>query len=137
MNETNKKTTQDRPEGARVVFRFFSGLVDRLAAIFAAVLRPLAAGDERLWRMLAMWSVIIFVMTAGAGAIVWTLIDGRAATELSGFFGRYRDRGRVAAENPEPVARRAIDGKPLDAAADEALPFAVSIDNMIDARPQS
>ncbi|MBI4458147.1 DUF3048 domain-containing protein, partial [Candidatus Uhrbacteria bacterium] len=46
-------------------------------------------------------------------------------------------RGQVAIENPEPASRRALDGKPLDAAATEALPFAVSIDNMIDARPQS
>ena len=140
MNDSNKKTTQDRPEDARVVFDSSSPAARPADAAakpgLAARLRA-AVGDVRLWRAAAFWSVLFFAVVLGAGAILWALLDGRPATELASFFGRYR-RGAAESQAPaEPAARRHLDGAPLDAPISEPAPFAVAIDNMVDARPQS
>lgn len=97
-----------------------------------------ASAKVRLWQETAQWSIIAFAVVVGVGVLGWTYIRGGGWEERSGFFGR---AGKVAEEVPAvpepPTFRRALDGVPVPEGTPEPDYFAVAIDNIAEALPQS
>lgn len=114
------KTVRQQPEPQRAVFSF----------------------RERFWRESAGLSVLLFVAAVAAAGIAWTYLSGSGS--LAGF-GSRRSASRPTVQEPPPVpalpatpvARRVIDGMPIEDPSAEKGYFAVTVDNHSEARPQA
>jgi len=104
--------------------------------------RVVLALRESFWAGAAAWSAIFFAVAIGVAVLGWTFWTGDHADKGS-FFSRFvRETvpatSAPAAEAPAvSAARRVLDGVPLEAASPEAGYFAVSVENMVEARPLS
>jgi hypothetical protein len=94
----------------------------------------------RIWKEMAGLSVLLFVVAIGAGAFCWSMLSGGGFASPLAMFQAFRRDQTTEIQEPvkpaEPVARRALDGKPLTA-PDTSDYAAVMIDNMSPARPAS
>jgi hypothetical protein len=105
--------------------------------------RVVLALRESFWANIAAWSAIFFAVVLGLAALGWFFWTGDRAASGGSFFSRFVRESAPAAAPPAaetpaaPMVRRAIDGLPLAAAADDTGYFAVTVENMIEARPLS
>lgn len=124
----DNKTTQESQTGDRVVFR-----------------------SERFWKSAAAWSAIVFFLTFGISVLGWSFWMGDdSATgsfvqrtlglqKLAAAIGSTDQEGQESLPTVpvEPKFRRAIDGAPREASGEFLRHYAVMIDNLDEARPQS
>ena len=96
---------------------------------------------ESFWAGAAAWSAIFFAVAIGVAVLGWTYWTGDYVGGGS-FFSRFvRETAPAPQPRPEvPAAsavRRVLDGMLLESASVDAGYFAVSVENMVEARPLS
>jgi len=97
---------------------------------------------ESFWAGVAAWSAVFFAVAIGVAVLGWTYWTGDHADKGS-FFSRFVRETALEPQSPAAevpaafTARRFLDGLPLESPAADPGYFAVTVENMVEARPLS
>lgn len=144
-NDLNKKATQpsrvEKTRGAWVVLRSARSRAGAAVRGLWTAFVGVGPKAERVWKLLAEWSVVVFVAAVGGAAVGITLLVGGTDGGPNAIFGRFREKSETEAGPAAvqaPLFRSAIDGTPVENEAEKQPRLVgVVIDNHVDALPQA